>query len=197
MKFILSHPLVYQIWQYPFYQEKMAPILQAGDIKSAQNVLEIGCGPGTNARFFKHCNYLGVDLSAHYIDYARRHFKGTFEVRNVNLMDPLQYSKFDFLLMNSLMHHLSDDEVSPILSNINRMLAAEGSIHIIDLAMPESTGIAKWLAMQDRGKYVRSIKRWQELFSNNLNVEKFEPFSLKRFGIELWRLIYCKARAKS
>ncbi|MBT4692475.1 MAG: class I SAM-dependent methyltransferase, partial [Planctomycetaceae bacterium] len=64
---ILSLPLVYRTWQAPFAQGKMKPILETTDLTKIKRVLDVGCGPGTNATFFFNNRYLGLDINPRYI----------------------------------------------------------------------------------------------------------------------------------
>jgi hypothetical protein len=46
---ILSLPLVYRTWQVPIVQSKIKPILETTDLTKIKRVLDVNCGPGTNA----------------------------------------------------------------------------------------------------------------------------------------------------
>ena len=46
-------------------------------------------------------------------------------------------SKFDLILMNSLMHHLDDAGVAHLLGSLPTLLADDGEIHILDLVLAE------------------------------------------------------------
>ena len=55
---------VYRAWQLPFERQKFAPVgrfLEKADMRS---VLDVGCGPGTNAAKFVDTRYVGVDLNS-------------------------------------------------------------------------------------------------------------------------------------
>ena len=54
----------------------------ANDVASVRRVLDVGCGPGTNTRYFEHADYLGLDINRGYIESARRRFKSvTWDTR--------------------------------------------------------------------------------------------------------------------
>ena len=44
---------VYRLWQLPFERQKFAPVSHALSNLDVQSVLDVGCGPGTNAAYFK------------------------------------------------------------------------------------------------------------------------------------------------
>ena len=73
----------YRIWQAPFAEKKLAPILRHNDLGAVRRVLDVGCGPGTNTRHFATSDYLGVDLNEKYVEYARAKFGRTFVAADV------------------------------------------------------------------------------------------------------------------
>jgi|LakMenEpi03Aug12_release.lakeMendotaPanAssembly.Ray.scaffolds.fasta_scaffold4179607_1 hypothetical protein len=67
---ILDLPAVYALWQAPFVAQKIGPFLAAGPAARTGRVLELGCGPGTNAHLFDPKRYVGIDLSPIFYDRA-------------------------------------------------------------------------------------------------------------------------------
>ena len=74
---------MYGLWQMPFASAKFAPVKQHGAPSAARRVLDVGCGPGTNTRFFPKSDYLGLDINPRYIDQAERRFGKRFMVADV------------------------------------------------------------------------------------------------------------------
>ena len=72
----------------------------------------------------------------------------------------------------------------------------DGHVHIIELVLPEEASVARFLARADRGDYPRTIAQWKSIFSESFEPVTFEPFTLRRAGIDLWQLVYFKGRAK-
>ena len=72
---LLEQSSVYRLWQMPFADQKFAPILAHNDLGRVQRVLDVGCGPGTNAKYFTHTQYLGVDINEDYVQDARRRYR--------------------------------------------------------------------------------------------------------------------------
>jgi SAM-dependent methyltransferase len=106
---ILDLPAVYLLWQAPFVAQKIAPFLAAGLEARKGRVLELGCGPGTNARLFDPLGYVGIDLSPRYIEAARRHHRGRFVCGDASAFDLPDEAPFDRVFVNSLLYgtHLS------------------------------------------------------------------------------------------
>jgi SAM-dependent methyltransferase len=193
----MDHTTAYRLWQAPFLHQKFAPILKYSDLSTVRRVLDVGCGPGTNCVYFEGCDYLGIDINERYIEYARRKFRRHFEVVDVTRYQVEDRDKFDFVLLNSLLHHLPDQPAEELLAALSRVLADDGYVHVIDLVLPETRGIPRFVALNDRGDFGRPLRRWRELFSAHFDTVVFEPFDVDILGVSLWNLVYFKGRAKS
>ena len=192
VKDILDIPAVYLLWQAPFVAQKMAPVVGSDSFRRARSVLDVGCGPGTNTRSFNGVpEYLGVDLDERYVAYASKRHGREFRVADVTSDIPSS-SKFDLILMNSLMHHLDDAGVAHLLGSLPRLLADNGEIHILDLVLAEK-GLPRKLALADQGQFPRSVPEWQSLVGNTLEIRGISPFYLTFAGIELWEMVHISA----
>jgi SAM-dependent methyltransferase len=194
---LLAQPAAYRLWQAPFAARKLAPVIATGIVSRARRVLDVGCGPGTNAPFFMHADYLGVDLNARYVDDARRRFpKAMFEVADVTSDAFADSHSFDFILMNSLLHHIDDAGACHVLDKVARMLTDAGSVHILDLVLPERPSPARVLARLDRGEHPRPLPAWRELFRRSFTEEAFEPYPLGIGPLTLWNMVYFRGRSR-
>jgi SAM-dependent methyltransferase len=192
----LEHATVYRLWQaVAFASDKFAPVLAHNDLGCVRRVLDVGCGPGTNAKYFGKCDYVGIDINPRYVDYARRRYGRTFVVANATQFHPAG-EKFDFVLLNSFLHHVNAEDVKRILSHLSSVLTSDGSIHILDLVLPERPSLARMIARWDRGQFPRLLSEWRDIFSHTYDLVVFEPFMLGIRGIPLWNMVYCKGRLK-
>lgn len=193
---IMSQPIVYRLWMAPYAEDKFAPILAHNDLSKVRRVLDVGCGPGTNTTHFAQSDYLGIDLNPEYIETAKR-----LHGRQFLAVDAAEFAadpddRFDFILLNSFLHHVDRPTTQRILSNLSKLLTPDGRIHIIELVLPPSTSIPRFLARADRGRFARPIEEWQEIFDTAFQRELFEPFPLTLCGVPLWRKVYFRGRAK-
>jgi SAM-dependent methyltransferase len=194
---LLELPLVYRLWQAPFAEDKLAPLLEHNDLRQVRRVLDVGCGPGTNTPLFTHADYLGIDINERYIERARRRYKRTFVAADLTTLDyAVARGKFDFILINSLLHHIKDIDCHTILSQLSARLSEGGCVHILELVLPGGYSVAQLLANCDRGKYPRPLNNWRALFIEHFEIIVFQPYSLGLLGTTLWNMIYCKGRAK-
>lgn len=194
---LMSRPLAYRLWQSPFAEAKLAPIRRHNDLSAVRRVLDVGCGPGTNARHFAAVEYLGLDISADYVAYACRKYGDRFVVADVRRDAVPEGPSFDFILVNSLLHHLGTSDVRRILSQISTRLTPDGHVHILDLVLPDHAGPARLLARWDRGDYPRSLSEWRTLLSDAFEPILVEPYRLPAFGPTLWEMVYFKGRRRT
>ena len=189
-------PWVYRLWQAPFVAKKLEPLVRHNDLSEIRQVLDVGCGPGSNAPTFADVEYLGIDIEEQYVASARNRHRGSFEVADARTFEPQPGESFDCILLNSLLHHLDRDDVRLVLRRLERLLTDDGSIHVIDLVLPEEKGIPRWLAESDRGDHPRRLGEWKTLFSEAFESKVFEPFTVSLAGVGLWDLVYFKGGRK-
>jgi SAM-dependent methyltransferase len=194
---LLERPLVYRLWQAPFEKAKLTPVLLNADLSSVRKVLDVGCGPGTNAKCFAHQEYLGIDLNPAYVRFARERFGRRFEIVDVTAVDDAwlaDQGQFDFILVNSLMHHIDDRAGRRLLRSLRSVTAAHGHLHLLELVRPASWNLSRVLAHADRGKFARSPSEWQRLWDGLFEPVVVEQFFLRACGLKLWSMIYLKGR---
>src|SRR5580704_5571184 len=193
---LLERTLVYRAWQAPFAEQKFAPVLAHNNLQSVRRVLDVACGPGTNTKHFAHTDYLGIDMNERYIEDARARYRRNFLVADVCTYRVPPDQRFDFILINSFLHHLPHSDVAGILSHLRTLLTDDGHIHILELVMPRESSIARRLARWDRGKYARPLEEWKTMFAGFFDPVVEEPYRLVGFGATLWNMIYFKGRAR-
>ena len=193
---LLERPEVYLAWQRPFVSTKLAPVKRHNDFSAIRRVLDVGCGPGTNSAEFAGLDYLGIDLNASYIAYARRRHGFRFEVADVRTDEIPASGTYDFVLLNSLLHHLDDMTCASVLSAVRGCLSGDGHVHIVELELPERRGLPRMLARSDRGEYPRSLAAWRELFTHSFEEVVFEPFAVPSRGPALWAMVYFKGKPR-
>lgn len=192
---LFENTLAYRLIQAPFAEDKLAPLWRHVDLARVRRVLDVGCGPGTNATHFASVDYVGIDINPGYIESARRRFKGTFEVLDV-VRDPLPRRENDLVLVNSLMHHLDDPTVDSLLDRLRATLAPDGRLHVLDLVLPEERGIARALARMDRGDFARPETEWRRLLRAGYDEVVFERYPLRLLGATLWNMFYFQGKPR-
>jgi len=193
---IMEFTHAYRLWQAPFAENKFAPILAHNDLRQVRRVLDVGCGPGTNARHFAHAHYTGIDCNPAYIDYARSRHKGEFLVADATTYRVPSEQRFDFILVNSFLHHINAANSRSILSHLSTLLTDDGHVHILDLVLARETSVARWLTLHDRGDFPRPLDELLEIVNQALQPVLVQPYNLRFYRLKLWNMVYLKCRTK-
>lgn len=190
---LLEHPRVYELWQAPFVSQKFAPVERRLRQRPARRVLDVGCGPGTNAERFAGVEYVGVDINARYLDIARARHRGRFVQADIGSADLSSFGTFDTILVNSFLHHLDDAAVSRTLGQLAKLLSDDGRAHMLELVMPDTRSMARVMAKLDRGRYARSLDAWRSIFATHFDPVEVEPYD---YAGGLWSMIYFQGRTR-
>jgi SAM-dependent methyltransferase len=190
---LMEHPAVYAAWQAPFAAQKFAPVERRLREREVRRVLDVGCGTGTNAARFDDVDYVGVDINERYLRMARARYSGTFVQADLTTSELGSLGTFDTILVNSFLHHVSDEDVRAILSRLATVLAPDGRVHILELVLPPQLSLARMMAKLDRGRYARPTEKWRELFSAAFEPVITEPYT---FGGGLWAMVYFQGRVR-
>jgi SAM-dependent methyltransferase len=194
---ILENSLIYKLWQEPFVEKKLAPLHRDGAIRRARRVLDVGCGPGTNTSAFENADYLGIDVNPKYVEYARRRFSRDFVVADVTEYQLDGARKFDFILVNSLLHHIDADGARRLLRRLSALLSDDGHVHVLDMVLPKRRwSVSRFLARMDRGEFPRPLAELRALVDDALEIVDFRPNPLAIGQLMLWDFVYFKARAR-
>jgi SAM-dependent methyltransferase len=194
---MLERTFVYRAWQAPFAGQKFVPVLAHNNLQRVRRVLDVACGPGTNTRHFASADYLGIDFNERYIDDARRRHRRNFVVADARAYIAAPADRFDFILVNSFLHHLDTKDVLSILTHLRSLLTEDGHIHMLELVMPEKPSVARLLARWDRGKFARPLEEWRQIFEELFEPVVFVPYRLTGMGATLWNMVYFKGRAQA
>lgn len=192
---VMEIPWVYRAWQAPFAEQKLAPIWRHTRREDVRKVLDVGCGPGTNAPHFREHDYLGLDINPDYVDQARARYGMRFEVADVTQWR-VRDEAYDFILVNSFFHHVADADADRILAHLASLLTDDGRIHVLDLVLPDRPSPARLLARLDRGDHPRPLDAWRDLFGRHFREEVFEPYDLGAAGVALWKMVYFRGAAR-
>jgi SAM-dependent methyltransferase len=192
----MKWPLVYRLWMRTHAGKKLIPIMTHNDIGRVRRVLDVGCGPGTNAPHFSHADYLGIDLNERYIRDARSRYGGRFQVGDAAQLQVPADERFDFILINSLLHHIDISATRRLLSHLAVLLTDGGHVHIVELVLPTRVALPYVLARADRGDYARPINEWRHIFNEYFNEVVFEPFDVSVCGVAFWNLVYFKGKVQ-
>jgi ubiquinone/menaquinone biosynthesis C-methylase UbiE len=140
-------------WALPFYDlitkltgadRTKRLLLDQAALATSQRVLDIGCGTGTLAvlvkRLHPDVSVVGFDPDPKALARARKKAgRAGISVRfDQGFADELPYpdASFDRVLSSFMFHHLGDEDRAKTLSEVRRVLAPGGSLHLLDMARP-------------------------------------------------------------
>ncbi len=140
-------------------------------------ILDVGCGPGSEVKFFIERNFLveGVDLSEEMIKIAKQMVpKGIFKVMDFR---KLEYpdKTFDGIFANYSLIHIPEKEVVPTLREFNRVLKPDGIIYI---AVDEG---------EEENFYDEPLKKGEKIFLKFFKEEEIKK-DLEESGFSLIKI---------
>jgi cyclopropane fatty-acyl-phospholipid synthase-like methyltransferase len=132
-------------------------------------ILDIGCGPADVLNYLPAVNYLGLDLSAEYINSAKQRFgnRGRFRCGDVGLASiEGEEGTFDRVMAIGVIHHLDDAQAARLFELARLALRPNGRLITYDgCYVPRQSFIARWMLDRDRGKFVRAREEYLRLAS--------------------------------
>jgi len=123
-------------------------------------ILDIGCGTASILEALPTTvTYVGYDVQAAYVDYARARWagRGTFRRARVSEMEPPAEGPFDIVLATALLHHLDDDEARRLVDTGYTSLCPGGYFLTVDNVYVEGQSrLARYIVSRDRGGHIRT-----------------------------------------
>lgn len=177
LKALLSMPWAYDGLQNLVGVKRQRQLLIAEHFSlfEGARVLDVGCGTGElYALLPKSISYVGIDLSASYIEQAKRRFGATaqFICADLSDFDFSGFAPFDRVIGTGILHHLDDLPAARLLQAASERLKPNGLLITVDPTLldgPQSA-LARAVIRRDRGRNVRSPSEYvalaQPAFSN-------------------------------
>jgi cyclopropane fatty-acyl-phospholipid synthase-like methyltransferase len=171
---VLDNPAAYYLWWNMVGGPGWAKVLVSEYVQPrvGARILEIGCGPGTIARYLPRAEYVGFDVSSRYIEMARKRFpQAQFICERVSQFSLQNQQSFDTVLAIGIVHHLDDQEARQLFQIAHDALKSGGKLITFDGVLTnDQSGAARWLLTRDRGEYVRTEREYvriaSEVFGN-------------------------------
>jgi SAM-dependent methyltransferase len=170
---ILESPAIYQkfqVWGGFFGARLKAMKDYMPHLSPGAAVFDIGCGPGhVLAHLDQPINYHGFDVDKTYIEFARQQFGrlGRFHLCEFDKTASERFGKADLVMMNALLHHLSDEHATRVLIDVRDSLAAGGALFSLDGCLRDGQHpFARWMHTHDRGDYVRDQSGYRRLLES-------------------------------
>jgi SAM-dependent methyltransferase len=168
MRALLSHPLVYSLFRRLVGRDSARERYAREHLRvqPGQHVLDVGCGTGDILEVLPAVHYVGYDVSADYIERARRRFgeRGEFHCQAVNDALPVAPASFDLVIAHGVLHHLDDAEAATLFRVARRALKPGGRLVTYDGGYtPDQSALARFVVSRDRGRHVRTREAYERL----------------------------------
>ncbi len=130
----------YDVLLEPLLRSLRRRILRLADAGPGQRVLEIACGTGSQAVWFRKAgaDYTGVDLSAAMLKVAGKKKLSCLHADGTRL--PLPERRFDLTTITLALHEVAAETREGIVTEMRRVTRPGGHLVITDYAVPESSG---------------------------------------------------------
>jgi SAM-dependent methyltransferase len=148
---------------FGLYDRRFAVLKEWGVFEEGASVLDIGCGIGQYAAAAKG-DYLGIDLSARYVEYARKRYPaGNKQFRCVDVTRLWEERRrFDLALLVDFLHHIPDDAAVKLLRQAGEL--SFGYVASFEPLRTQSNPVGRFIVSKDRGEYMRPLGELEELF---------------------------------
>jgi SAM-dependent methyltransferase len=164
---VLSRSWAYQSFWHAIGGDERNRALLRDYIRPApgDRILDIGCGPGTMVPYLQDAEYVGLDVSAEYVEKARRRFpQARFICQSVGEYDGVEANYFDVVLALGVLHHLDDNEALTLFQIARDAMKPGARLVTLDgVWTDDQSQVVKYLLSRDRGRFVRSEAGYREL----------------------------------
>jgi SAM-dependent methyltransferase len=129
-------------------------------------VLDCACGPATILPYLPDVDYVGIDLNAKHIAYARALYgeRGRFIHGDATKDLGDELSSFDLIILSGLLHHLSDESARKVLAAAKTLAKPGSRIATMDSIWLENQHPVAWaLNKLDSGLNVRTAEGYLSL----------------------------------
>lgn len=179
IKEILNKPYVFNLFNRMLGDAKSRIELTEKYIqpKKGDKILDIGCGTGTTFPYLGEVEYDGYDGSKEYIEYAKSLFSknANFYHEYVETHNLKQREYYDIVLAFGLIHHIDNQSCDMLLTTAYNALKTGGKFITFDNILVENQSrIARWIILNDRGKYIREEMDYKNLFNKHFKNVRFD-----------------------
>ncbi|CAG0958426.1 demethylmenaquinone methyltransferase / 2-methoxy-6-polyprenyl-1,4-benzoquinol methylase [Burkholderiales bacterium] len=166
---VLSCPMLYDGLQRLMgakagRQELVSRFIRPGE---GSRILDVGCGTAEILSYLPiGVKYFGYDVSAEYVEAAKRRFgaRGEFRCSSIEGEKLKLLPQFDIVLAIGVLHHLDDAEAIKLFEVAHQALRGKGRFVAIDPCLADDqNSIARLLIRLDRGQNVRSAQGYEAI----------------------------------
>ncbi|MGC8864860.1 MAG: class I SAM-dependent methyltransferase [Bacteroidales bacterium] len=176
------------------YGSFLKKAIQAMELQSGMQVLDLGCGSGHNASFMlsylgEEGRLVGIDISPEMEQQFRRRFMNDQRVSFVNQRIDVAFDlgqRFDVVFMSFVLHGFPHEVRATILENVSRHLKPGGYFLLLDFAefdMQAMPRLHHWIFTHVECVYAFDFvgRNWKEILVEKGFGHTKETFYLKNY----------------
>lgn len=117
-------------------------------LEQGQKVLDVGCGTGVHLDLYRksRCELYGIDSSPSMLDVARARLGEEADLRLSDATNmPYESDTFDLVLCMLALHEMDQPERMSVISEMKRVLKADGRILLIDFHAGPALPLKGWI----------------------------------------------------
>jgi SAM-dependent methyltransferase len=140
-------------------------IFLKNNIKKNDFVLDFGSGAGFFSTLFDKKKYLGVEINKNFVLASKKKYKNyNFRLLNKYCLDGYK-NKINIILINNVMHHLSDAQIEQAFFFFKRKLRPKTKVFIVEPLFPKT--FLSWeffFKALDVGHNIKNQKNYLKIF---------------------------------
>ncbi len=150
-----------------------------------KRVLDVGCSTGHISPLLGDMLYVGLDINRSYLRHAKRRYPaGYFLAVEEMGPHPFRDGQFDLALILCALHHISDATLARVLPEVERSLAPDGRVLVIEGMAAEHH--ASWLVWGmlklDMGTHFRTPQELRTLLGRHFEVTDYREENSREDG---------------
>ncbi len=150
-------------------------------LKKNDFILDYGCGVGFFSRLFNKKKYIGTEINQKFLAQAKNINKGYIFISLKRNEIKKFRKKTNAVLINNVLHHMNDRQISEALSLIKANSRKKTKILVIEPIYPNNFfSIEFFLKALDIGDYIRKKEGYLKILKKHINIE---DINIKKFGI--------------
>lgn len=164
---IASNPIVYDLSQKIAGSGPLDPVLSEAISGAAANarVLDVGGGTGRSRHLWpQSCTYVLIDSDPIMLSGLAAARRSGFPVRGDATKLPIVSDSMDWILCKQVSHHIPDDALIDLFTEIQRVLKPEGRFIYVDCVWRPESRVARMLWKYDRGSHPRTEEELRQAF---------------------------------
>ena len=137
-------------------------------------VLDFGSGAGFFSTLFDKKKYLGVEINKNFVLTSKKKYKNyNFRLLNKHCLNGYR-NKIDTILINNVMHHLSDAQIEQTFLFFKKKLRPKTKVFIVEPLFPKT--FLSWeffLKVVDIGHNIKNQKNYLKIFRKCFLINSF------------------------